>query len=316
MTTNFVILITSLAALIIFGRLTVRYLSSAARSFNVSEFSIAFILLAVATSMPELFISISSAVSKNSDIIMAVTFGSNIINTTLVIGLAAFLSAGISTAKLNLRRDIILGTAITMMPILFLLDGTLNFSEGFLLLSVFTFYLYLLYQDKEQQVEKIKLPHPGHGLIYSLITLLFLSGLLLAARYTVSASASIAESLNIPQFLIGLFVLALGTSLPELTLAIQASLARKPGLALGNIIGTNIANSSFVIALAGIAAPLKISLSAPFISTATFLIIAVITLAVFATSKHRLSTREGLVLLGFFVIFIIVSLSASAISFA
>jgi cation:H+ antiporter len=312
MNSDLVILIISLIILVFSGRQVVHYLSRSARYFGISEFSIAFILLAVATSMPELFISISSAVNQTSDIIMAVTLGSNIFNTTLVIGLAAFLSAGISTADLNLRRDVILGTAVTIMPILFLLDGTLNFPEGFLLLSVFTFYMYLLYRDKEKQPKKVKFPHLIHGLVNSFITLIFLVTLLFAADYTVSSSASLAQSLDIPQFFIGLFVLALGTSLPELTLAIQASLARKPGLALGNIIGTNIANSSFVIALAGIASPFKISLSAPLLSTIAFLIIAVITLAIFASSKQRLSTREGLALLGLFVIFIFSSIFSPA----
>jgi len=313
MSNDFVTLGLSLTILIGCGRYIIVYLSRAARHFGLSEFTIAFIILAVATSFPELFIAISSATQNAGDIVLAVAFGSNVINTSLVIGLAAFLSVGISTAGLNLRRDIIIGAAITIMPIFFLLDGSIYFLERFVLLCAFFFYLFLLYRDHHKQPSKFKFPHLLHGLIDSLIALIFIVILIIAADYVVSSSASLAQSFRVPSFLIGLFVLAFGTSLPELVLAIQASLSHKPGLALGNVIGTNIANSGLVIGLASIAAPLKISLTPSILATTLFLLVAIVTLGIFATSKQKISTKEGLALIALFLIFIPISLFASAI---
>jgi cation:H+ antiporter len=305
--------ITFLIALIILvlaGRFVIKYITAAAKAFGVSEFITAFVLLAIATSMPELFISISSAVMGAGDLVMAVVLGSNVINATLVIGLVAFLSLGISTSTLNLRRDIIIGSTITILPIIFALDGKLSYYEGFALVSAFTYYMYLLYQTHIKESNGTLFPHIAQGLLSSALVVAFLSILIYSAGIVVESAIDLARIFSLPQSIIGVLLIAMGTSLPEITLAIQASLRRKPGLALGNVIGTNITNSGLVVGLAAVARPLSININTPFITTSTFVVISILMLGSFAISKKRFSVREGLTLLSLFVFFIITTLLA------
>jgi cation:H+ antiporter len=295
----------SLIILVLAGRFVIKYITVAARAFGISEFITAFVLLAIATSMPELFISISSAVMEAGDLVMAVSLGSNVINATLVIGIAAFLSLGISTTTLNIRRDLIIGSIITILPIIFALNGHLSRFEGVILLAAFILYMYLLLITQRKKSNTVLFPHIVQGLISSVLVILFLGILIYSADAVVESAIDIARILNLPQSIIGILLIAMGTSLPEITLAIQASLLRKPGLALGNIIGTNITNSGLVIGIAAIVRPLSITNNISFFITSVFVLIAVLMLSMFAISKKRFSVQEGLTLISVFAIFII-----------
>jgi cation:H+ antiporter len=298
------VFVVALAVLVISGRLLIRYLTRAAAAFNVSEFTLAFVLLALGTSLPELFVGLISARQGAGDLVLAMALGSNVINATLIIGLAAFLSVGISTATLNLRRDVILSAAIVMLPLLFLLTGgVISTVEAAILIGVFLYYIFLLYRDSKRQTEPLNLPHVMHGVVASLAVVALLAVLLAAAHFTVDAATRIAVSWHIPAVVIGLLLLAGGTSLPELATTIQVALKHKPGLALGTIIGSNVANSALVIGAAGLVRPLEVTVSGPLITAAVFVIVATSLLAYFASSRRQLSAREGLVLMALFLLY-------------
>lgn len=298
-----VVLLLSLVVLVATARWTIRLLTQVATSFGLSDFSVAFVILAVATSLPELFVAISSARQAAGDIVLAVALGSNIVNMTLIVGLAAIVSSGISTAGLHLRRDIIVGGAITMLPILFLLNGVISRLEGVLLLLVFAAYIYSLYRNGGRYVPP-RVPRRilrgvfNLGLVFALLAVVVVS-----ADYTVRSSTDIALVFGIPSFLIGLFVLAFGTSLPELTTTLQSALLRKPAMALGNIIGSNVADSALIIGVASLIKPLQVSLTSSLLLTAIGVFISLVLLGYFALSRERLSLPEGILLLLFFLIF-------------
>ena len=306
----------ALIILVLAGRFVIKYITAAAKAFGISEFITAFMLLAIATSMPELFISISSAVMGAGDLVMAVALGSNVINATFVIGIAAFLSIGISTKILNIRRDIIIGSAITILPIIFALDGRLSYFEGIILFYAFIFYMYLLYRTHKKESNGVFFPHITKGLLNSTLVVIFLIILIYSADMVVESAIDLARIFSLPQSIIGILLIAMGTSLPEITLAVQASLMRKPGLALGNIIGTNITNAGLVIGVAAIGSPFSVTQNTSFFTTSAFVLISVLMLGAFAVSQKRFSVREGLTLISVFVLFIlatfIAGLSASA----
>lgn len=294
----------ALAALLLSGRWLVRAVLAFTQAFGIPEFSIGFILLAVSTSLPEIFIGASSAYHEAAPLVIATALGSNIVNMTFIVGLAAIVSFGISTAGLNVRRDLLLGGTITMLPILFMADGSISRLEGVLLLLAFCFYVWLLYRDRHRQTGNGNLPgnvFAGFRALAAIAVLVVV--LLVAAETTVRAATSLAEQFGLPQFLLGLFVLAFGTSLPELVTTVNAAWMRRPGLALGNILGSNVADSGVVVGLAALVRPLVTPFTPDFLVTAVFVLLSLLILWWFARTRARLSATEGLGLILVFVVF-------------
>jgi len=108
-------LLASLSVLVVSGRLIIRLLTKITLSFGISEFTVAFILLALATSMPDLFVAVSSSFKQADELILSTVLGANIVNMTLIIGLTAIFSGGIPTTNLHLRRNLVAGSLITLL---------------------------------------------------------------------------------------------------------------------------------------------------------------------------------------------------------
>lgn len=293
----------ALAALILSGRQLVRSLMVITRAFGIPEFSVGFVLLAVSTSLPEIFVGIASARQEAASLVLATALGSNIVNMTFIVGLAAILSLGIKTSGLNIRRDLLLGGVITMLPILFMVDGAITRFEGLLLLGAFCFYVWQIYRDRKRQEKRSFPTHLGQGVRALGVIAVLIVVLLVAAEITVRTATSLATQLNLPTFLVGLFVLAFGTSLPELVTTLNAALLRRPSLALGNILGSNVADSGIVVGLAALTRPLVIALDLNLIITSLFVLLSLLIIGWFAYTRKRLSMTEGIGLVLVFVVF-------------
>lgn len=305
------VLALALAGVVVGGRLTIRFLTNITTAFGVSEFTVAFVILAIATSMPEVFVGITSSLRGASDLVISTALGSNIVNATFIMGLTALLSGGISTQQLNLKRDLAVGGIISFLPLLFLLNGIVSRFEGLLLILVFVLYLALLARD-QIRYQSLQMPHHLLRGIFSFVFALLAIGLLLyASDKTVAASVELAAAVGIPSFLIGLFLLSIGTSLPELVTTLQANRRGKSAMALGNIIGSNVTNSSLVIGIAALINPISVSLHRTMVTTMVSVVIASVLLAYLAARRDKLTIGDGLRLLSAFVIFGVVILTAS-----
>lgn len=310
-----VVLVLALIGVVVSGRLTIRFLTNITTAFGVSEFTVAFVILALATSMPEVFVGITSSLRGASDLIISTALGSNIVNATLITGLTALLSGGISTEQLHLKRDLSVGGIISFLPLLFLLNGTVSRFEGLMLLLVFLMYLALLAHD-QLQYRSFQMPsHLLRGLFSVVLALAAIGLLLYSSDKTVASSVELAALVGIPSFLIGLFLLSLGTSLPELVTTLQANRRGKSAMALGNIIGSNITNSSLVIGIAALIHPISVSLHRTMITTMVSVVVASVLLAYLAARREKLSIGDGLRLLSAFILFGIAILIASGGSY-
>lgn len=297
------ILIISLAVLILGGRYLIRLLEHVTRALGISEYAAAFFFLAIGTSLPELFVAISSSLQGSADLVIATGLGSNVINMSLILGLAAIISLGISTSGLRLRRDLLFGGLTTCLPILFLLNGVISRLEGAILLLAFVGYAVKVYRQRPTRRAAVA-PHSlGRGLASAAGILILLGVILLAAHSTVESSVQLAKLIHLSPFLIGIFLLALGTSLPELGTTLQAAFLRKPTMAFGNILGSNIADSALIIGVASVIRPLETELTVPMYMTAVFVVGLLILLGFFAATRQRISISEGLLLLGCFFLF-------------
>jgi len=263
-------------------------------------------LMALATSLPELFVGITSAIENSSTLSLGNVIGSNIADITLVIGLAALISRGIRVEKRTSDRDVFYTFLSVLVPIILLLDGTLTRTDGLVLLILYGFYLYRLISEKDLYRKTVN--HAKHKIRPLKNIFEFLVGaalLLVSANLVVKATEEIAISLDLPLVLIGITLIALGTSLPELSFEIPAMLRKQSGMAFGNILGSVVTNSTFVLGVTSLIRPIEVEYFNLFLFGAIYTIITIFLFSIFLKTEHKLSWMEGLGLIFLYIIFII-----------
>ena len=240
------LLILGLVFLIFGGDLLVRSAVSFAEKFGVSSFLIGVTVVSFGTSIPELMVSIQAAMDQAADIAIGNVLGSNIANIALVLGVSVVirpLSVTTNTYKLSWWVMLI----SSLLFILFLLDNVITKMEGLLLIAgLFCFIIFSIKRNisnEESIVSKINIQT---GILFFVLGAI---GLYFGSELFVESAISIASFFNVPKFVIGITVVALGTSLPELVTSIVALMKGQNNISLGNLIGSNIFN---VFAVLGI----------------------------------------------------------------
>ncbi len=275
--------------------------SSIARTLRVPSIIIGLTIVALGTSAPELAVSTTAALSGNNDIAIGNVIGSNIFNLLVVLGTCGL----IHPFAVRIRWDYIASVGIAVI-LFFLILFDLNVSrlDGFLLLGLFTAFAGLTIRDalanRTSAAEEITtMP------IY--LSAAFIVGGLAAivwgGNLVVENASAIAKSFGLSQALIGLTIVAFGTSLPELVTSIVASRKGENGLALGNVIGSNIFNILLVLGASSAISPISVSILTVF-DTAFFIIASIITLFL-CRSKNQISRLEGIFMLTMYFIYLI-----------
>ena len=245
---NFLALIASLAVLIWGADKFVDNSSLVAKKIGVSELTIGLTIVALGTSAPEIFVGISSVLNNSESIAMGAVVGSNISNIALIFGVSC-----IGISFLPKKTPI-----IQLMPFLIsagvlgsvLIDLIVSMLDGILLLITFFYFLYVINANKNTQtyVDADQNKNNFVTLIYLTVGLI---ALILGSRYAVIYAEKIALSLNISELIIGLTIIAIGTSLPELAATISAVLKKKTDMIVGNVIGSNVLNITLVVPIIG-----------------------------------------------------------------
>ena len=270
-----------------------------ARRWNVSELMIGLTIVAMGTSLPELIVSLLSSIRGSGDMSVGNIVGSNIFNTLVIIGASA-MAMKIAVSRVTLYRDVSLSFGVAVVLFLMGRDGELSRVEGVLLLGVFAIFLYNLFmaerKNKKNQTEAPEQPKDIEP-VWKLLLLLVIgvSSLVGGGQLLVNNAAELARSWGVSESVIGLTILAGGTSLPELATSVVAARKGSNDLALGNALGSNIFNITLVLGLCNVISPMHI----PLISTTdwAFLIGSNVVLAVCAFTRMRLCRLEGFVLL-------------------
>lgn len=289
--------------LLLGGKLLVDGASSIALKLGLSSGLIGLTVVAFGTSTPELLVSINAAIKGNSDISIGNVVGSNIANIGLVLGISGLLYP-IEISKSHLRFDYILMLTVTIVFFVLSCDQKISFWEGSILVGGFILLnVYLvrniregqpleneLVEENLEEIKKYSLPISVILLIFGIVGLYFGSEMLVKNAVLISIEYGVSERI------IGVTIIAIGTSLPELITSIIAALSKRTDLALGNILGSNIMN---VLSIIGITALIKpIGVSEEFIKT-DYLWMIGITILLFPLmkSKMRVSKIEGSILL-------------------
>ncbi len=238
--------------------------SGIATKFKIPQLVIGLTIVAMGTSAPEAAVSITAALKGNADITVGNIVGSNILNVLIILGLSALIIP-ISVAKSTVKIDIPFMIAITFLLLGLGYNGTIGFLEGIIFLVVFVGYLAYLFvmakKDRNRAEEEVQEISIIKALFWTVIGLFLI---VFGSNVTVDAATKIAHMLGLSERFIGLTIVALGTSLPELFTSVSAARKGNADIAIGNIVGSNIFNILFIVGLSAVIVPV------PFVSSFRF----------------------------------------------
>jgi len=281
-------------------------LTRIAIKLRVSEYLVGFVIMAVATSLPELAVGITSAIDANPTLSLGNVLGSNILNLTLVLGLAALVAGGLRLETQVRNREVFYMDLIAISPLILLLDGHLSRIEGVILLILFAIYMYtLIFQSREYH--KVYKNHKRDGSIWKELALLLLGTAVLvgSADVLVRSAQELALALNMPEIIIGIFLIALSTSLPEIATAIPAAIRRQGGLVMGNLIGSTVTNSTLILGVTALISPITIQAPEIFGASALTLVVTLFFFTIFVRSGYRISRVEAITLILGYIAYIV-----------
>lgn len=266
--------------------------SSLARIMKVPSVIIGLTIVAMGTSAPETSVSVNAALAGSNDIAISNVIGSNLFNGLVVVGVCAFM-AGFKTNPEILKRDMPLNIIVTAILCIMLLDRHINHIEGIILLISMAVYIAVMVisalknRETADECKILSLPKSLIFIIGGLIAVIF------GGTLVVDNACLIAKDFGVSENFIGLTIIAIGTSLPELVTSITATRKGDSGLALGNAIGSNLFNILFILGMSATICPLNV-LSESIIDCIILLVSAVI-LYVFARTKKTMNRWEGIV---------------------
>jgi cation:H+ antiporter len=297
------------------GELLVRGASRLAVSLGLSPLIVGLTVVAFGTSAPELAVTIRSAFAGNADIALGNVVGSNIANILFILGLSAVITPLIVSQKL-LQFDVPLMIGITVLLFVLGLDGKISRPEGLLLFGGIVAYVVFAIQqsrypepDVQQEYaqeygkEPAKVKHPW-------ILNLFLIGsgilmLVVGAGWLVDGAVTLAKALGLSELIIGLTIVAIGTSLPEIATSIIASWRGESDIAVGNVVGSNIFNILSIMGITALIAPDGVPVARAVLSfDLPILIVASIACLPIFFTGHKISRWEGFLFGGYYVIYL------------
>jgi len=303
---DFIIFIVAMGVLIWGADLLIDQSERIALKFHIPEFIIGATLIALGTSLPEMAASIVASYNGQAQLAVANVIGSNVLNITLVLATVFLIAKNINPNRDFFAKDSTWALMPVLIFILMLLDGVISRFDATLLLLLMGAYLMFLLQDsKESLVVETSSTDDQDDFSWTKVLPMVLTGLLLVivgAHFTVESASSIAKSFGISQWVIGIIMVSLGTSLPELTVSISAALKGKVDMAIGNIIGSNMANTTVVLGAAALINPLHINASDYIFDLATMIVATLILVFITANKLYNKSAGISLIIiLGLFL---------------
>ena len=275
--------------------------SSIAKRFGISEFVIGLTIVGIGTSTPEMVVSFMSSFQGKADMAIGNIVGSNIFNTLMILGVTALISP-LAITKSNLKRDIPLNIIVTVMLILLGMNLTIFGKgqdqlcriDGAILLALFAGYLWTSFKsdqgDSEEGGEGIKEYKNG---VSVLMIIAGLAGLIVGGRLFVNSATELAKMFGVSDKFIAITIMAAGTSMPELATCVVAALKGRGQLALGNVLGSNIANILLILGGAALINPLSFA-GMTYVDLGIVLISALVILAsAYMFKKKELDRYEG-----------------------
>ena len=278
------------------------------RFLRMSEFLAAYIIMAISTSLPELFIGINAAINLNSSLSLGNVIGANLVNLSLVAGIGLIFVGKFTVKSKEIKRDSLHMFFIALVPLfLMIVGGGLSRSDGAILVFIFVVYNYLLIKKQAAHTKLLE----NHVKKYQMIIapVIFVGCLLLlfgSSHFAILFALEVSGGLGVPAILIGLVLLALGTTLPELSFTLSSFMSHHGELSLGNLVGSVITNSTLVLGITAMIFPIVAGFFT-FLIASLFMVFALFLFVTFIGSG-KLGYKEGMSLVGLYVLFIIIQI--------
>lgn len=269
--------------------------SSVARLLRIPSVVIGLTIVALGTSAPEAAVSITAGLSGNADISLSNVIGSNMFNVLVVLGVCAVIGKSVPTDREVMGRDFFWNLAASVGLLVITLGGTIFRWQGLLLLAAMVVYLFIVIRaalaNRTEEADEKPLS-PVLSIVYIVGGL---AAIVFGGDMVVDNACLIAEAWGMSQTLIGLTIVAMGTSLPELVTSVVAARKGENGLALGNVIGSNIFNILFIMGIASSLVPIAVAAE----SVLDMVVLMIVSLAtfVFCKSRDEISRKEGIIML-------------------
>jgi len=285
----------------------VRGSSSLALSFGVSQLTIGLTVVAFGTSMPELVVSFVAVMGGNSDIAIGNILGSNIANILLILGLSSLvfpLRVTSRTVRIEIPLCVLAGVAVALL----MLDGRVGRIDGAILLLVFAGFMAYIWRTARQpgsniegEVEPVQQLSAGRGIGLVCAGLL---GLVVGGKAVVYGAVALAEWIGLSQSFVGLTVVAIGTSLPEMATSVMAAHRKNPDIAVGNVVGSNIFNVFLILGLSAQARPIALPGTGPVDIAVVIASALMLLLAMWSGKRYLLDRWEGGVFLAVYASYV------------
>lgn len=304
---SFIILLIGFFFLIKGADLFVEGSSSIAKKFNVPPMVIGLTIVAMGTSAPEAAVSITSSLSGANDMAVANVVGSNFFNILIVLGVSAIL-AKLPVEENTIKKDTPFLILVSALLLLFCFDLNISRIEGILLLITFTYFLVDTVKTAMKEVKEavepetattIEAPKDTSIINTVVLSLLGATGIVIGGDMVVNSATTIATTFGMSPNLVGLTIIAVGTSLPEFVTSVVAVKKGETDIAIGNVIGSNLFNILLVLGLSTTINPIDISTFALF--DVLFMNLITVLLFVFMKSKNSLVKNQGFILIALYI---------------
>ena len=299
---NIILLLVGFVALIKGADIFVDASSSIAKKFNIPSIIIGMTIVAMGTSLPELSVSVTSSLVGLNDMSIANVTGSNIFNLLIALGVCST----IGKLKISNYKDVITLLFSCIGLLLFTLNGTLGMIEGILLLVAFTVYILSMMKQAKDNKEESEDEKQRNIFITVVLGILGATAIVIGGNMVVNSASEIALKLGMSENLVGLTIVALGTSLPEFVTSVMATKKGELEIAIGNIIGSNIFNILLILGVASLISPMTVSVVA--ICDVMFMVFTV-ALFIFLTVKEKeLNKKNGILLIMMYIVYLIITI--------
>lgn len=303
---NFILLIISLFLLIQGATLATRYATKVAESFRLSKYIVGFIIVAVISILPESLISINSAIKGVPSLGLSTLFGSNVADLTLVFAIIVFVTKKSINIESKILKNNIIYPFILLIPIVLGLDGYYSRMEGIALILIgLIFYYFAFKNNVEADTEKVSKENRKK---YVFLLIVSMAILLIGSHFAVNSALKFANNLNITPIIIGMFIMGLGATIPELLFSIKSVKKDDDSLAVGDILGTVLADATIVVGILALISPFSFPIRIIYV-TGVFMVVSAFILLYFMKSGKTLSKKESFVLLIFWILFALIELS-------
>ncbi len=300
---EFIILTISLLVLVKSADILVENASKLAIKLGIPKNIIGLTLVAFGTSFPEFVVNILSSLKGENQIALGNIIGSDLANLSLVLGLAA-IAYPLKIQREAIWREIPLATVIILATLFLIMDNTLSFWDGLVLYLFFVLFLtYILEKISTERSEKEIIKEKLSKII--LLIILSLLGLYFSGEFLIDSLIAISTKMGISLYALSSILIAVGTSLPELVVNLMASVRKESDIAVGNVLGSNIFNTAFILATSAVINPIQIFSEKVILHFALILIAtAILFIGNFTLRKRIIDREEGLLLLLVYIVYL------------